>query len=145
VLECSFWVAGARSGMDARRRCGAFLRREVASRSRRATSARCSSGEPSNERASSNRAREILSVCVGRLASFSIEVETDGDLRAAIAEARLQYEKSGTQWPAHAEIEIDDAEIFGVDEIDPTTGAITSSRDFESISASVGQPIDLEN
>src|SRR5882724_8980020 len=76
---------------------------------------------------------------------FSIEVETDGDLRAAIAQARLQYEKSGTQFSAHAEIEIDDAEIFGVDEVDPTTGGIMSSRDFESISASVGQPIDLEN
>ena len=76
---------------------------------------------------------------------FKVEVETDGDLCAAIEEARLQYEKSGTQWSAHAEIEIDDAEIFDVDEIDPTTGAITASRDFESISASVGQPIDFEN
>ena len=76
---------------------------------------------------------------------FSIEVETDGDLRAAIAEARLQYEKSGTRFSAHAEIEIDDAEIFGIDEVDPTTGGIISSRDFESISASVGEPIDLEN
>ena len=76
---------------------------------------------------------------------FSIEVETDGDLRADIAQARLQYEKSGTQFSAHAEMEIDDAEIFGVDEIDSTTGTILSSWDFESVSASVGQPIDLEN
>ena len=76
---------------------------------------------------------------------FSIEVETDGDLCAAIAQARLQYEKPGTRWSAHAEIEIDDAEIFGVDEMDPTIGAIVSSRDFESVSASVGESIDLEN
>ena len=47
-----------------------------------------------------------------QIVRFSIEVETEQDVRAAIREARKQYEKSGTQWSAQAETEIDDAEIF---------------------------------
>jgi hypothetical protein len=43
------------------------------------------------------------------------------------------------------ETEIDDAEIFAVDELDPDSGSITQSFDFESLSASVGAPIDLSN
>ncbi len=76
---------------------------------------------------------------------FSIEVETEQDVRAAIVEARKQYEKSGTQWSAQAETEIDDAEIFAVDELDRNSGSITQSFDFESLSASVGAPIDLSS
>jgi hypothetical protein len=38
----------------------------------------------------------------------------------------------GTQWSAKAEIEIDDAEIFAVDELNPGTGSITRSFEFES-------------
>ena len=60
-------------------------------------------------------------------------------------EARQQYEKSGALWSAQAETEIDDAEIFAVDEMDPNSGSITQSFDFESLSASVGAPIDLSN
>jgi hypothetical protein len=48
-------------------------------------------------------------------------------------------------WSAQAETEIDDAEIFAVDELDPNSGSITQSFDFESLSASVGAPIDLSN
>jgi hypothetical protein len=80
-----------------------------------------------------------------QIVRFSIEVETDEDVRAAILEARKQYEQSGTQWSAQAETEIDDAEIFAVDELDPETGSISQSFDFESLSASVGAPIDLSN
>ena len=76
---------------------------------------------------------------------FSIEVETEQDVRAAIVEARKQYEQSGAQWSAQAETEIDDAEIFAVDELNPHTGSITQSFDFESLSASVGAPIDMSN
>lgn len=80
-----------------------------------------------------------------QIVRFSIEVETQQDVRAAVLEARKQYEKSGTQWSAQAETEIDDAEIFSVDELDPNSGSITQSFDFESLSASVGAPIDLSN
>jgi hypothetical protein len=80
-----------------------------------------------------------------QIVRFSIEVETEQDVRGAILEARRQYEHSGTQWSAQAEIEIDDAEIFAVDELDTDTGSITQSFDFESLSASVGAPIDLSN
>ena len=80
-----------------------------------------------------------------QIVRFSIEVETAQDVRAAILEARTQYEQSGTQWSAQAETEIDDAEIFAVDEVDPHSGSITQSFDFDSLSASVGAPIDLSN
>ena len=80
-----------------------------------------------------------------QIVRFSIEVETEQDVRAAIVEARKQYEKSGTQWSAQAETEIDAAEIFAVDELNFHTGSITQSFDFESLSASVGAPIDLSN
>ena len=80
-----------------------------------------------------------------QIVRFSIEVETAQDVRAAILEARKQYEQSGTQWSAQAETEIDDAEIFAVDEVDPHSGSITQSFDFDSLSASVGAPIDLSN
>jgi hypothetical protein len=76
---------------------------------------------------------------------FRIEVDTEQDVRAAILEARTQYEQSGTQWSAQAETEIDAAEIFAVDELDPHSGSITQSFDFDSLSASVGAPIDLSN
>jgi len=59
-----------------------------------------------------------------QIVRFSIEVKTDEDVRAAILEARKQYEQSGTQWSAQAETEIDDAEIFAVEELDPKTGSI---------------------
>ena len=80
-----------------------------------------------------------------QIVRFSIEVETEKDVRAAIVEARKQYEKSGTQWSAQAETEIDAAEIFAVDKLNFHTGSITQSFDFESLSASVGAPIDLSN
>ena len=80
-----------------------------------------------------------------QIVRFSIEVKTDEDVRAAILEARKQYEQSGTQWSAQSETEIDDAEIFAVDELDPKTGSIAQSFDFESLSASVDAPIDLSN
>ena len=75
----------------------------------------------------------------------SIEVEIDQDLHAAIVEARKRYERSGAELAAQAETEIDDAHIFAVDELDPATGSIRHSYDFESVSASVGEPIDLTN
>jgi hypothetical protein len=77
-----------------------------------------------------------------QIVRFSIEVETSQDVRAAILEARKQYEQSGTQWSAQAETEIDDAEIFAVDALDPHSGSIMHSFDFDSLSASVGAPID---
>jgi putative heme iron utilization protein len=77
-----------------------------------------------------------------QIVRFSIEVETAQDVRAAILEARTQYEQRGTQWSAQAETEIDAAEIFAVDELDPHSGSITQSFDFDSLSASVGAPID---
>jgi hypothetical protein len=72
-------------------------------------------------------------------------VEAAQDVRAAILEARQQYQEGGTRWSAHAETEIDDAEIFAVDERDFHTGETVSSVDFESLSASVGAPIDSSN
>ncbi len=80
-----------------------------------------------------------------QIVRFSIEIETVEDVRAAILEARKQYEQSGTRWSAQAETEIDDAEIFLVDELDTNSGSITQSFDFESLSASVGAPIDFSN
>ncbi len=77
-----------------------------------------------------------------QIVRFSIEVETEQDVRAAILEARKQYEKSGTRWSAQAETEIHDAEIFAIDELDPTTGSIAQSFEFDSLSAAVGAPID---
>ncbi len=77
-----------------------------------------------------------------QIVRFSIQVETVEDVRAALLEARKQYEQSGTRWSAQTETEIDDAEIFAVDELDPNSGSITQSFDFESLSASVGAPID---
>jgi len=44
---------------------------------------------------------------------------------------------------AQVETEIDEAEIFAVDELDPVNGVVRTSNDLESISASVGEPIDL--
>jgi hypothetical protein len=79
-----------------------------------------------------------------QIVRFSIEVRTE-DVRAAILEAGKQYEQSGTQWSVQAETEIDDAEITAVDELDPKTGAITQSFELDSLSASVGAPIDLSN
>ena len=38
-----------------------------------------------------------------QIVRFSIEVETEQDVRAAIIEARTQYEQSGAQWSAQAE------------------------------------------
>jgi hypothetical protein len=64
---------------------------------------------------------------------------------AAIVEARKQYEQSGARWSSQAEIEIDNAEIFAVDKLDPRTGQTATSLDFESLSASVGAPIDFTN
>jgi len=75
----------------------------------------------------------VYSIC-----RFRIEVETDGGLRAAIEAARLRYAQSGIDRSAQLEIDIDDAEIFGIDE----SGAICGSTDYESVSASVGEPID---
>ena len=80
-----------------------------------------------------------------QIVRFSIEVETQQDVRAAVLEARKQYEQSGAQRSAQAETEIDAAEIFAVDELNPHTGSITQSFDFESLSASVDAPIDLSN
>jgi hypothetical protein len=48
---------------------------------------------------------------------FSIEVKAAHDIRAAIVEARQQYEQSGARWSSQAEIEIDDAAIFAVNSI----------------------------
>ena len=45
--------------------------------------------------------------------------------------------------PRKAEIQIDAAEIFAVDELDPRTGETANSLDFESLSASVDAPIDF--
>jgi hypothetical protein len=78
-----------------------------------------------------------------QIVSFNIEVETDKDLHAAIVEARKRYEDSGAELSAQAETEIDDAQIFAVDELDPVNGSIRHSYDFESVSASVGDPINL--
>jgi hypothetical protein len=80
-----------------------------------------------------------------QIVRFSIEVESEEGVSAAIVEARKQYKHSGTQWSAQAETEIDTAEIFAVDELDTKTGSITQSFDFDSLSASVGTPIDLSN
>ena len=80
-----------------------------------------------------------------QIVRFSIEVQAALDVRAAILEARKQYEQSGTRWSAQAETEIDDAEIFAVDELDPNTGETAHSCDFESLSASVGAPINLSD
>jgi hypothetical protein len=80
-----------------------------------------------------------------QIVRFSIKVETDEDVRASILEAREQYEHSGTQWWAQAETDIDDAEIFAVDELDSDTGEVSRSFDFESLSASLGAPIDLSS
>ena len=80
-----------------------------------------------------------------QIVRFSIEVEAAQDVRAAILQARQQYEQRGTQWFAQAETEIDDAEIFAVDELDPATGSIRQSFEFESLSASVDAPIDVSN
>jgi putative heme iron utilization protein len=80
-----------------------------------------------------------------QIVRFSIEIEAVEDVQAAILEARKQYEHSGAQWSAQAETEIDDAEIFAVDALDPKTGAIAQSFEFESLSASVGATIDLSN
>ena len=73
-----------------------------------------------------------------QIVRFSIEVEAAHDVRAAIVEARQQYEQSGARWSSQAE-------MFAVDEIDPRTGETASSLDFESLSASVDAPIDFPN
>ena len=72
-------------------------------------------------------------------------MDTAQDLRAAIEEARIRYETQGAQFSSQTECEIDDAEIFAVDELNPQTGSITRAYDFDGVSASVGKPIDLEN
>jgi hypothetical protein len=76
---------------------------------------------------------------------FNIEVEAAHDVRAAIVEARRQYEQCGARWSSQAEIEIDKAESFAVDELDPRTGEPATSVDFDSLSASVDAPIDFTN
>ena len=76
---------------------------------------------------------------------FNIEVEAAHDVRAANVEARKQYEENGARCSSQAEIEIDDAEIFAVDELDSCTGETANSLEFESLSASVDAPIDLTN
>ena len=78
-----------------------------------------------------------------QIVRFSVEVKTDGDLRGAIEADRVAYETSGAMLSAQAETEIDDAEIFAVDELDPVNGLVKTSTDLEAISASVGEPIDL--
>ncbi len=88
--------------------------------------------------------RHNVSIREHQIVRFSIEVETD-QVRAAILEARKQYQHSGTRSAGQAETEIDDAKIFAVNELDPKTGLIVQSFDFESLSASVGAPIDLSN
>jgi hypothetical protein len=80
-----------------------------------------------------------------QIVRFSIEVKAAHDVRAAIAEARNQYEQSGACWSSQAEIEIDNAEIVAVDELDPRTGQTATSLDFESLSAAVDAPIDFTN
>ena len=80
-----------------------------------------------------------------QIVRFSIEVKAAHYVRAAIVEARQQYEQSGARWSSQAEIEIGDAEIFAVDELDSCTGEAANSLDFESLSASVDAPIDLTN
>jgi hypothetical protein len=80
-----------------------------------------------------------------QIVRFSIEVEAAEDVRAAIVDARKHYERSGPRWSAQAEIEIDDAEIFAVDELDPKTGETAHAFDFENLSASADEPIDLSN
>jgi hypothetical protein len=75
-----------------------------------------------------------------QIVRFSIEVEAALDVRAAIVEARQQYEQSGTRWSAKAEIQIDAAEIFAVDELDPRTGETATSLDFESFERIGGRP-----
>jgi hypothetical protein len=80
-----------------------------------------------------------------QIVRFSIEVKAAHDVRAAIVEARKQYERSGARWSSQAEIEIDKAEVFAVDELDPRTGETASSLDFESLSVSVDAPIDFTN
>jgi hypothetical protein len=80
-----------------------------------------------------------------QIVRFSIEVVAAQDARAAIVEARRQYQQSGTRWSAQAETEIDAAEIFAVDELDPHTGEAAHSFDFESVSAAVDAPIDLSD
>jgi predicted Ser/Thr protein kinase len=80
-----------------------------------------------------------------QIVRFSIEVKAAHDVRAAIVEARQQYEQSGARWSAQAEIEIDKADIFAVDELDPRTGETANSLDLETLSASVDAPIDLTN
>jgi hypothetical protein len=77
-----------------------------------------------------------------QIVRFSIDVRAAKDVRAAILEARKRYQHSGPRWSAQAETEIDDAEIFAVDELDPNTGETAHAFDFESLSASVGAPID---
>ena len=77
-----------------------------------------------------------------QLVRLCIEVETQEDVRAAILEVRKPYEQSGTPWSAQAETEIDDAEIFALDEWDPNSGSITQSFEFDSWSVSVDAPID---
>jgi hypothetical protein len=80
-----------------------------------------------------------------QIVRFSIEVEAAEDVRAAIVEARKQYDASGARWSSQAEIEVDDAEIFAFDELDPRTGQTATSLDFESLSAAVDAPIDFTN
>jgi len=80
-----------------------------------------------------------------QIVRFSIEVDAAQDVRAAIVEARTQYQQGGSRWSAQAETEIDDAEIFAVDELDPNTREAAHSFDYESLSASVGAPINLSD
>ena len=80
-----------------------------------------------------------------QIVRFSIEVEAALDGRAAIVEARQQYEQGRARWSAQAEMEIEGAEIFAVAEFDPCTGETATSLDFESLSASVDAPIDFPN
>jgi hypothetical protein len=89
--------------------------------------------------------RYTLFVREHQIVRFSIDVETEGGLSAAIIEARTLYQTQGAQLASQAEAEIDDAEFFSVDEINPETGRVDQSQDLENISVQIGEPIDLDN
>jgi hypothetical protein len=80
-----------------------------------------------------------------QIVRFSIQVQAADGVRAAIVEARKQYEQSGTRWSSQAEIGIAEAKIFEIDELDPHTGEAATSLEFESLSASADAPSDSTN
>jgi hypothetical protein len=89
--------------------------------------------------------RYTLFVREHQIVRFSIEVETEGGLRAAIVEARTLYQTQRAQLASQAEAEIDEAEFFSVDEINPETRRIEQSQELENITVQSGEPIDLDN